>query len=496
MRFRSILLALLGGNLLITAANLARDISFAAFLGATRESDILFLAISIPVFILTVSTNAFRSIAVPALGRAAASSTDNWRDWAKRLLWVGGSGTVAVAGCLAAIAGLTYVASIPGISTPSLQLLSLVLLAIVPMYVFAALVELIQGPMQISGRYLQPAVLRLGLPLGVIFGAIAFQELSVFGVALGGAIGALLGLLGALAVLRQQGILPTTRPASLPIPVGSELRAGYWALVSATCITYANPLVDQWVAGLAGEGGISMLGYANRLTTGIAALLSTTLSQALLVRFGIQVGAGDFHGIRDTYNRVIRVAPWIGCFATLSVWLTSDFVISLLYERGSFTSETSEQVSTLVDLYALQFPIFWTGIAAFTLIWALSMNRVFLRIGVVLFSLNVISDLVLVNIFGLNGIPLATSIVYLASVILLNVALRKVISLSPAILVGMVIPIGLLALCGLLINRFDLRISPAETFATLSSAVLVWLTFGVAGIWVAYSVWHAPAEPK
>lgn len=484
MRLRQAFLSLLSGNVLVTAANLLRDISLAAAFGAALESDVLFLAISIPVFILTVGSNGFRSVVVPALSRTRATSEAQFRDVSARFVRIASSTTALVAGLLLAVAAAIYYADVPGVPGDARRLFALFFLTIVPMYAGSALVELLQGPLQVTGRFLVPSLLRLGLPLGIIGGVLLLPEASIFGASIGGALGALLVLPVGIYLLRQQHMFPASATVPLPAGIGTTALAGYKAIVAATMITYANPLVDQWVAGLSGAGGASMLGYANRLMTGVVALVAGALSQVLLIQFSRQVGDGNRAALSATYRLLTRVMPWVGCAATLGVWLTSEFLVSLLYQRGSFDADTAATVAALVDRYALQFPVFWTGVAGGVLVWALSMNHILVRIGIVLFAANVAGDFLFLRLFGLQGIPLSTTVVLLISVVLVNLAIhrdnRVEVRLSDWSRAAL--PLALLGLSGYLIDRFDIGLAAVPDLAGFAQAALLFLAFAVCGL--------------
>lgn len=484
MRLRQAFLSLVSGNVLVTAANLLRDISLAATFGAALDSDVLFLAISIPVFILTVGSNGFRSVVVPALSRIRTRSAAQFREASTRFVRIASSATGVVAAVLLVIAAASYFVAVPGIPAESRRLFALFLLAIVPMYAGNALVELLQGPLQVTGRFLLPSLLRLGLPLGIIIGVLALPDLSIFAAAIGGAAGVLLLLPVGAWLLRQDHMLPTSRTVPLPADVGATALAGYKAIVAATMITYANPLVDQWIAGFAGPGATSHLGYANRLMTGVVGLVAGALSQVLLIQFSNQVGTGDRAGLSATYRLLTRVMPWVGCAATLAVWLTSRFLVTILYQRGSFDAADAAMVADLVNRYALQFPVFWTGIAGGVLVWALSMNHILVRIGIVLFTANVLGDLLFVYLFGVRGIPLSTTLVLLISVVLVNASVHRTnqLDIRLADWAHAVVPLSLLALSGLLISRFDLGLAPVPDLAGAVGAFLLFSAFAGCGL--------------
>lgn len=493
MRLRSALLSLVSGNAFVTAANLLRDVTLAEAFGAALEADVIFLAISIPVFIVMVSSGAFRSVCVPALERAQAAGADVLRAYGQRFVRVCITYTLLVAVALIALGLCLRWLELPVVSAGTRELFALLFIAIVPMYAFTALIELVQGPLQVTGHFFVPSMLRLGLPLGMIAGVLILPEASVYGIAVGGACGALLGLMLSAGLLWRDGLLPGASTQPFPQDVRRAALRGFQALSIATLITYANPLVDQWVAGFAGHGAASKLGYASRLAVGVAGLLAAAMSQVLLIHFSRLVSAGNTRGIDATYRLLIRVTPWLGCAVTLAVWLSSDLVVSLLYERGEFAAGDAQVVAGLLDTYALQFPIYWTSIAAFTLIWALSLNHLFIRIGVVLFVLNLCADVALLNTFGLAGIPVSTSLVYLVSAMLLNLGLRSAGALRMPLREWqhVLYPIILLALCGFAIRRFDVSVDLQRSGLELLWALGMAAAFaGIAGI----VAWRAVRE--
>ena len=479
MRLKQAFLSLLSGNVLVTAANLLRDISLAAAFGAALGSDILFLAISIPVFILSVGSNGFRSVVVPALSRVRAGSQDLFRQVAPRFVSIASSTTAMAAGILLALGTLLYLIEVPGVPPETRKLFALFFLTIIPMYVGSALVELLQGPLQVSGSFLLPSLLRMGLPVGIIVGVLVLPGQSIFAASIGGLVGVLLTLPVGLYLLHQNRMLPTGRTNPLPADIGTTALLGYKALVAATVITYANPLIDQWIASTAGPGATSMLGYASRLMTGVVALVAGALGQVLLIHLSRQVANNDRSGLTATYRLLVRVMPWVGCGATLAVWLTSPFLVSLLYERGSFDAQTSATVTDLVNRYALQFPVFWTGVAGGILVFALSMNRILVRIGIVLFITNIVADLIFLQLFGVRGIPLSTTVVLLVSVVLVNLSLKRADHLDIRLVdwAWAAIPVSLLALSGVLMSRFEIGVAASPELRGTALAALLFLAF-------------------
>jgi peptidoglycan biosynthesis protein MviN/MurJ (putative lipid II flippase) len=74
--------------------------------------------------------------------------------------------------------------------------------------------------------------------------------------------------------------------------------------------------------------------------------------------------------------------------------------------------------------YLLQLPMFAVGIIAVRALWALRGNRVLLWGAAVNLVVNIVLDIVLAKACGVTGVALATSAVYLVSIVFLMLMLR------------------------------------------------------------------------
>ena len=460
MRIADAFVRVFGSNSLLTVANVVRDVTIAAAFGASLSADVFFLTVSILVFLVTLGSNAFRGAVVPLLERSLAAGQRAYAATAKRLLLVNATGILLLAGCLGLLAVGAWLLPISNLNPASRELFGRFLLAILPMYVLLAMVESCQAPLQVRGQFLAPGLLRLGLPIGMIGGVLLTADPSIFSAAVGGLAGTTVVFLLVLGLLSRNGIAASDAPASLPPEVRKPLVAGYQALAIAYAVTYVNPVVDQWMATLAGEGGASLLGYANRIAVGLGSLVAGSLSPVLLVQFSRYVAAGNSAAIRNLYRLFLSLLPWLACLATLATWLVAELLIQVLYQRGEFGPDEAEVVVDLINVYALQFTVLWASVPAVTLITALSLTRMLVPMGIFLFAVNLVGDLLLLRVLGLPGIPLATVIVYTTSLVIMNVFLVRQgqIALGAQEIGRGLLPVLLLGACWLLIGHLDLAI--------------------------------------
>jgi putative peptidoglycan lipid II flippase len=93
-------------------------------------------------------------------------------------------------------------------------------------------------------------------------------------------------------------------------------------------------------------------------------------------------------------------------------------LVRILFQRGAFTALDTSVVSHVEAWLALQVPFYVLGNMAVRLISALKRNGVLLAIAAVNTVLNAVLNWVLMWRYGVAGIALSTSIVYLVSCIL------------------------------------------------------------------------------
>ena len=364
---------LFAGNLVVTIGNLLRDVAIATVFGASLAIDRFFLAVSPPIFLLSVASGAFRSVVVPLLtrilvqgGRSSdashAPSTVHEHPWDRVCHKSAGNRRVwalrPVKHCWQ-----QFVEGAASGRCPSAA-------DVFP----AAFVELSQGVLQTREQLFWPNVMRVCMPLGLILGAFLFGgRIGVLALIPGGTIGALVGAGVIAALLSREGMWPSSASERLPTELQRDV-GNFRALVTATSITYLSPLIGQWMAGALGAGAVSYLGYANRLSTGMIVLVTSSALASAAELYATQIAVGGIE-VYATRRCAQPAFAWAGCAMTLGTWLISDYLVSLVYQRGEFTVADAQAVRTLVDCYALWVSTALVGLAANTLISAMARNR-------------------------------------------------------------------------------------------------------------------------
>ena len=117
--------------------------------------------------------------------------------------------------------------------------------------------------------------------------------------------------------------------------------------VAVLCFTVFQASDAFWASQL-GEGNLAHLSYCQRLVVSLGNLVIAGPAALVLTRFSRAHAAGRPQELLDDTQRVIRMV--LACASPVAVYLTifAKPTLGLLFERGAFTQETTQEVATLL----------------------------------------------------------------------------------------------------------------------------------------------------
>jgi putative peptidoglycan lipid II flippase len=124
-------------------------------------------------------------------------------------------------------------------------------------------------------------------------------------------------------------------------------------LVPATLgagIYQLNVMVSQAIAYTLPEGSVSSLQYSSRLLELTLGVFAVSVATVILPRLSKEAGHGDLEAVRGTLAYAIRMVVFICLPATVGLSLLRRPIVSVLFERGEFGSE-----SLAMTVFALSF---------------------------------------------------------------------------------------------------------------------------------------------
>lgn len=466
------------GGIVVTLANLGRDATIALTFGTGATVDAFFLAMMIPVFLLTVSTGAYRNAIVPIIERVAHTTNKSTAATMLGKLMVSNVPAVLGLGLLLAMCAPLYATILSGThASATAHLLLTFSLAAIPMFVLSGYASLADGPLQTLGSFFWPSVLKVGVPIGIAFGAFFWgEDYGLEGACLGGFFGAAGQVILTLLLLRKKGGF-VRDGAIIGKPLQSEIRKQFIFLSAGVSLAYISPIVDQWMAAYLDSGSVSILGYANRLVVGLASLTIGALSTALLPHFSRLHSQGNSRSLSTDYNTILRLTVWGSIALSGLVWLLSEPLVKMFYERGHFTPTDTVAVATMISWLCLQFPPLFFGIPGATLLSATGLNKAFIPLNIISALTNIAGNFLLMRLYGLAGIALSTVITYIVSAVAINGLLHKknIATIPSQFILEIMTAAGTAATIGLVLFMMNWKPSriPTATEISLSSIGLI-----------------------
>lgn len=431
--------AIIGSLTLVSRLlGLVRDILIARFLGAGVVSDAFFTAFKLPnVFRRMFAEGAFNAAFVPLYAKRIEQDGEAAADGfaSESAAWL-----FAVVAFLVIVFELTMPWSLNiiaftmdkttvenGITPYDLAVLYAWLT--MPYLLFMSMTALFSGVLNTRNHFALaagvPIVLNI-LMIGtlVLAGGLEWSQRNI-GLALSGAITVSGAVQMALVIwgCRKAGVkLGFRRPRYTPA-VRRLVTLGIPGIISAG-ITQINLLVSHFIA-LSQASAASWLTYADRLYQLPLGMIGIAMGVALLPTLSRSIRAGREGDAKTTLNRGIEISLFLTLPAAVALYVIPDFLISGIYQRGAFTSETTLQVAKALRWFALGLPGFVLLKVLTPAFFARENTRTPMIWAGISAAINLSLGWTLFNVMGFHGLALATSVAAWVNVMGLAVLLLK-----------------------------------------------------------------------
>lgn len=289
----------------------------------------------------------------------------------------------------------------PGLATdPHLFALTISLLRIqLVSAVLFGLSGLVMGILNSHQVFLIPALTPAMYQLGMIFGVLVLsRKLGIFSLAWGVVIGASLHLLLQVpSLLKQKGTYTITlgiRDAN----VAEVIRLMLPRLLGVA-VVQLNFWVNSWLATQMSPGSLVGVDYGFSLMLMAQVVIAQSLATALMPTLSAHFALDQMDRFRASLSAAIRGVLFLSLPAALGLILLRHPIVSLLYQRGSFTSHSTDLVTWALMWYA-------TGLVGHSLLevlarsfYSLHDTRTPVLVGIGAMVLNVIFSFVFSTLF-------------------------------------------------------------------------------------------------
>jgi putative peptidoglycan lipid II flippase len=182
------------------------------------------------------------------------------------------------------------------------------------------------------------------------------------------------------------------------------------------------------MATVLGPGSVSALNFGGKLIAFVLGVGAVALSAAVLPQFASLAAAGEFGVLEATLRTWSKVVIAVSVPVTAILMLGSHLIVETAFQRGAFTAHDTAVVAHVQTLFLVQIPFYLLGILVVRMISALHGNAYLMWGALLSVVINIGLNLILMNLIGVAGIALSTSLVYVISWAFLYTRLQRLLA--------------------------------------------------------------------
>jgi putative peptidoglycan lipid II flippase len=391
---------------------LITQVVITAMFGAGAHMDAFMAACVGPQYVVTIVLASLSFVFIPMFVNYTATGQEEeaWQIASGVItLCLLTLGSLALGGVIFARPLLRWM--IPGLSPESLKMATQVAMITWPTTVATGLVSLLTGIYQVKERFSWPAAVPvIGALVNLAMVLVIARPLGVLGIALA----ATTSLLFQAAMLLPIALGPGRWRLQLNLrhPGVRQVLHLLWPLVLSALFVRWTPLIDCYLASSLGEGAISHLGYAFKLTALCGGLLSVGISTVLFPRMAIDTALDDMTGLRLTVSWGLR-GVWLTTAPAIFIgWALALPFVTVLFRRGQFSPGDAQAVASLFQIYLFALVGMCLGTITGRALYALKYVRLLAVAGVIEAVAYALYTPLLAKIEGVIGIAMGYVLYY------------------------------------------------------------------------------------
>lgn len=196
------------------------------------------------------------------------------------------------------------------------------------------------------------------------------------------------------------------------------------ALVSEG-INQFNTLIDKVMASLLPIGTVSSLNYGNKLMNAFNGLLSSAIATALYPQIVELIALNKKNELSNLMTKIINIFALIMIPVTLACLIFSKNIVSIVYERGVFDSNSVGVTAEVFGGYCIGLFFLASNTVINNVFYGYGDTKTPMYVNITNLVVNIIGNIILIYSFGVKGLALSTSIASIVAFVVGMCLLRK-----------------------------------------------------------------------
>lgn len=385
--------------------------------GLSELLDTFFIAMLIPGFISNVFISAFGSVFIPNYVKASKSDNDLRAFQTTGFIIALGISVLFILVAIL-ITDVFLEAFFSGHSMSYYKSIKIQFYYIVPCIFIWGLSSLIRGLLYISDEFKTPTFIGVITPISFLICISFFKEqLGQRVLAVSLLIGNLVEFLFILSLAYKKRIIKLSKPDFNSPDIRIMIKQ-VPAKVSSGFLTGLIPVTDQYFAAKLAIGSIASLNYGLKIPAFLTTILIVSLGKVLLPHFSKLVLENKKAAFEKLFFAIKKLFI-ITSIAALFLVLISPWLIEVLFERGEFTDENTKIVSLIQIIFLVYAPFTVCGMVIVNFLTSINENNFMAKVSLFAVILNLVLDFIFMKYYGVFGIALCTTTVFIVRAIIL-----------------------------------------------------------------------------
>ncbi len=420
------------GTMISRVLGLMREMSVAAFFGATWQLDAFFVAYTLANMVRQLlAEGALSASFVPVFARLLQhGGEEKAARLAKQALTVIilASGSVALLGIIGAPLFVKFIA--PGFVGETKAVAITLTRYMFPFIMLISVAALAMGVLNSVNSFFIPAIApAFSNAVFILFLYFTRHHLTVYYLAVA-------VLLGGFAQMFLQIIYSSKKgfafvPA-IPRRDNDELKAMmtlFLPYAAGLSLNQLNPIINRILGSYLHAGSISILNYADRVLQLPLGIFVIAISQAVLPLLS-KLDPSDKEGFRDFVRDSLRFNFFIILPVAICLALLSFPIVQILFFHGAFTHENAVATAGALSIYALALPAMSCVTITMRAIYAIRLPKVAVKVTAINVATNLACGIIFSRLFGLYGLAISSCIAFTTAATYATLTLRKNLGLK------------------------------------------------------------------
>lgn len=238
-------------------------------------------------------------------------------------------------------------------------------------------------------------------------------------------------------------------------------------------VVQINTLIDKVMASTLPEGTVSGLNYGQKLMNVFSGLLSTAIATALYPQMIELIAQKKGEDLSRLVIKIINIFCILMIPISFTCVLFRTELVSTVYERGFFTAESTYLTSGVFALYCSGLFFIAANTVITNIFYSYGDTNIPMYISIANLIINVVLNLSLIQLWGVNGLAFATSLSAMLTFFIRIKVAKKYVKLNYSNMILIIIKVLFSSIVACLFPRIIFWIYPVNFFVSLIISAVI-----------------------